>query len=294
MFDWLPPGASALLVLLLLTAGGYLLLLPLLVKFSQSLRAVSGYEPPWREQLPPDVMAFMDRTVWEMQTAGFLPAALVREAGAVPDVMLYLVLFTNPATQDRAAAAFSIGSNELTTIRTPTVTFETKFDSGFAVETGNFADAGVFPRDPNRNRMHIPKLKNVVVLYEVHRRRRAKHGPRGGRAVLPAPGRELDEQRAEEAADKERVRAAGYYWLDAAAGKYRPTWKGAYLMTWKLLFPIGWLRRRAKRVRARRELSELWLDPGLLDAPPPMAVPLVPVPAGVPGPATGSIPPPMP
>ena len=292
MFDWLPSGAGAVLVLVLLTAGGYLLL-PLLVKFSQSLRAGSAYEPLWREQLPPEVMAFMDRTVWEMQTVGFVPAVLVRETGAVPDVTMYLVLFTSPATQDRAAAAFSIGSNELTTIRTPTVTFEAKFDNGFAVETGNFADAGVFPRDPSRNRMHIPKLKNVAVLYELHRRRRAKHGPRAARVVLPPPGRELDEQRAEEAADKERVCAAGYYWLDAAAGKYRPTWKGAYLMTWKLLFPIGWMRRRAKRLRARRELSELGLDPGLLDAPPPMAVALVPVPSGAVG-APGSIPPPMP
>jgi hypothetical protein len=207
---------------------------------------------------------------------------------------MYLVLFTNAATQDRAAAAFSIGSNEVTTLRTPTVTFETKFDGGFTVETGNFADAGVFPRDPNRNRLHVPNLKNVVVLYEVHRRRRARHGPRGGRAVLPPPGRELDEQRAEEAADKERVRAAGYYRLDAAAGKYWPTWKGAYLMTWKLLFPVGWLRRRAKRARARREFSELGLDPRLVDAPPPMAVPLVPVPAGARDLAPTSVPPAMP
>jgi hypothetical protein len=229
----------------------------------------------------------MDRTVWELQALGFVPVALVREAGSVPDVTMYLVLFTSPATQDRAAATFSIGSNEITTIRTPTLTFETKFESGFAVETGNFADAGVFPPDANRNRMHIPRLKNAAVLYEVHRRRRVRYGPRGARAVLPPAGRELDAQREEEVAEKERVRAAGYYWLDAPAGKYRPTWKGAYLMTWKLLFPVGWLRRRGKQVRARRELSEMGLDPRLVDAPPGPSVPLVPIPAG-------TAPPPMP
>src|SRR5262245_43678310 len=51
---------------------------------------------------------------------------------------------------------------------------------------------------------------------------------------------------------QDRVRAhmvkTGYSYLDDAHGVYRPTWKGAVRMTWRLIWPVrplfrAWLRR---------------------------------------------------
>ena len=279
------------------TAGTLLLLwvvvvyvmLPVVVKFSQSLRAVENYETIGRHQLPPEALGFMDRRVWELQSMGFVPVALVRDAGTTPRVTMYLVLFTNPATGDTASAAFTIGTG-IVTLRTTVVGFDTTYPNGFAVETGNFADAGAYPPDPNRNRMHVPGVDSLPVLFELHRRRRQRHGPPGAAGVLPPPGRELETVIAESQREKERLGTSGYYSLDAAAGKYRPTWKGAYLMTWRLSVPFGHLRRRAKRARGRQEMRDLGLDPALIDAPIQPAVPLMPVP----GPEAATVAPPTP
>lgn len=278
--------------LLLWVAVAYVLL-PVAVKFTGSMRAAENYEVIGRHQLPPDVVAYMDQKVWDLQSMGFVPAALVRDTGAMSNVTLYLVLFTNPATADAAAATFTIGAR-VVTLRTATVGFDTTYPNGFAVETGNFADAGVYPPDPNRHRMHVPGLQSLPVLYELHRRRCLRHGPAGASGVLPAPGHELETVMAEGAREKERVRTAGYYSLDATAGKYRPTWKGAYVMTWKLSFPFGYLRRRAKRARARREMRDVGLDPNLMDAAILPAVPLMPVPEAAPTMVAPPTPPPVP
>lgn len=251
---------------LALAAAAYALL-PLVIKFTQYSRATSNYELIGREDLPSDVLAFMDRSVWELQPLGFVPAALVREVGAVPGVTIYVVMLPNPTTFDRCGLAFTVGDGT-TGLRTPTVTFETKFENGTTIETGNFADAGVFPRDRSYNRLNIPHLNNLALQWEIHRRRRVRHAPRNALAVLPPAGTEVQAQVQDDVREKERVRAAGYYYFDAAAGVYRPTWKGAYLMTWKLLIPVSMIRRQAKRTRARREVRELGLDPRLLDAPP--------------------------
>jgi hypothetical protein len=254
----------------LVVAAVAYLVFPLVVKFTMFLRAGSQYQPLSREQLPADVMTFMDNVVWAVQPLGFVPAVLLREVGAAPNTSIYVVLMPNASTADRCTASFTIGETEGEVggrrLTTPVITFETQFHDDTAVSTSNFADAGVFPPNPGVNRLAIPGLTDVNLLCEIHRRRRARV-PAWKKPVLPAPGQEWASQVEEDAREKERVREAGYYSLDEAAGKYVPTWKGAYLMTWKLLFPVSRIRRRAKRAGAKRELVELGLDPALLDRP---------------------------
>jgi hypothetical protein len=49
--------------------------------------------------------------------------------------------------------------------------------------------------------------------------------------------------------------ATGYYAFDAVRGVVRPTWKGAALITWRLLWPVKPLF-RARRRRATRQLLD--------------------------------------
>jgi hypothetical protein len=54
----------------------------------------------------------------------------------------------------------------------------------------------------------------------------------------------------------------GYFWLDRTANAYRPTWKGAAMMCWKLLPPMSTLRHARIRRRAAQLLAELGLSSG--------------------------------
>ena len=47
----------------------------------------------------------------------------------------------------------------------------------------------------------------------------------------------------------------GWLYRDAAAGAYRPTWKGAFLMTWGQLWPMKAIREAGLRARERRILT---------------------------------------
>jgi hypothetical protein len=48
---------------------------------------------------------------------------------------------------------------------------------------------------------------------------------------------------------------AGYYEADEERGLVRPTWKGAVLITWRLLWPVKPLYRAVRR-RATHQLFE--------------------------------------
>jgi hypothetical protein len=49
----------------------------------------------------------------------------------------------------------------------------------------------------------------------------------------------------------------GYYYLDEARRVQRPTWKGAILVSWKLLWPAKQIRLALRRHRAERLLRQL-------------------------------------
>ena len=53
----------------------------------------------------------------------------------------------------------------------------------------------------------------------------------------------------------------GFFYLDSRQEFYRLTWKGTFLTTWKLLWPIKQIRRAMMRRQNRRLLAE-W---GMLD-----------------------------
>jgi hypothetical protein len=50
--------------------------------------------------------------------------------------------------------------------------------------------------------------------------------------------------------------ATGYYWIDERWGVYRPTWKGALLMTGKHAWPVRPIYRALRHRRTRGLLRE--------------------------------------
>jgi hypothetical protein len=111
----------------------------------------------------------------------------------------------------------------------------------------------------------LPNARNPAAVWDVHRRRRARLR-KVDNETMPLPGDDgwIDEMLKEHARTMDHMVAAGYYMLDDDAGVYRKTWKGAYLMTWKLLPPVKQVRQLMKRIRAGIEVRRLGVDLAVL------------------------------
>jgi hypothetical protein len=109
------------------------------------------------------------------------------------------------------------------------------------------------PSPPGVTAAWLPELRDAAALCRVHAHLRDAVGGAGER-VGPDPARILRDRSVRSLA---AWVAAGYYAPDEAHGVVRPTWKGAILITWRLLWPIRPLYRASRRRATRRLLDRL-------------------------------------
>jgi hypothetical protein len=165
----------------------------------------------------------------------------------------YLSLFDSPGTRETAQVV-----SVATRVKTITsLTFTSRFDDGVEIVTSDGASLPIWPQPPRMRKLALPQIGDAARLLRVHRARVARHG---GSEVGRLPGPEGDpaEHLRHSALEEwSRPIKAGYYTLDESRRLYCPTWKGACLMTWKLVWPITAIRRMASRRRAAIELRQL-------------------------------------
>jgi hypothetical protein len=136
------------------------------------------------------------------------------------------------------------------------------------VQTNNTSEVGSFPPLPQDLTFRFPHVADLDRLYRLHRalvRRHAGRQRRGLRVVEDFGGdatayfREVVFRKAFQ--DQE---STGYLRYNAVQDCWQPTLKGAYLMTWRELWPIKpMIRARVRRrgLRLERELQfELAID----------------------------------
>lgn len=136
------------------------------------------------------------------------------------------------------------------------LSFATTWDDGSDVVTTNAATVPTFPPDPKSNVVGWKDMNSASVLYKLHRARAER--ARGGRGtVIPAAtvaGMERlmhdTEQRALSSAIEH-----GYLRRDRG-GELRTTLRGAYLMTWRILWPWRHLTQARQARKLRRALAE--------------------------------------
>lgn len=177
--------------------------------------------------------------------------------GFAPNVAACFTLFENRATSDMAmAVAFYQEIQGRRSFRSAYTEFLTRFGGDRGLSTNNTGELMVTPRIPGRERETFAMVQDAQRLYRVHTALavRLQAGP-----PLPPPQGSALEDLLREGIERENEISvqAGYLWYDASAGKYRPTWKGAFLMTWQLLFPVKNLLLAARDRRAAALLREL-------------------------------------
>src|SRR5262249_12453108 len=142
----------------------------------------------------------------------------------------YISLHFNPQTWDVAKVLVSISSKQ----RVSFLVYVTELADGTELITTNSDFLTVTPplREGIRH-MGFQQIDDTARLYAVHQ-------ARIGDAVRQRP--EVDHPEAYLRRLEERILehhiATGYYYPVEDEGILRPTWKGAFLMGWKYLWPV--------------------------------------------------------
>jgi hypothetical protein len=226
---------------------------PIRFRFNNWHSADAGFEPLERDRLAPDVT----RIIAELDNLGFVFRGCWRNTGhsiATGNI----VLLEHPQTLDVAKVLETAAGAS----RHVSLLFQTRFEDGTEAVTANNRLTVGLPGLRETIGLWLPEVRDPGQLYRVHDQFRDNVGAGKKRlAVGPDPAAFM-------AAGRDRMLAhfvtTGYYYFDKAGRVYRPTWKGAVLMTWRLLRPIRPFFRAWRRRPTRKLLRELGiqLEPG--------------------------------
>ena len=139
--------------------------------------------------------------------------------------------------------------------------FGTRFMDGGALTTGNSSTPSVYLRPRNKPVYRFSEEHDLAKLYRYHQLL-IQRDKGSLKKDVPAPGAEAE--RLVEALRREMADQVPVGILQTDGKTFRPTLKGAYYMTWQLLFPVKQIRvaLRASRTRALAKA----LDEGRLSA----------------------------
>ena len=180
----------------------------------------------------------------------------------------YLVMANRP-NKDYVLATVMYGRSrapgedgkEVTRLAAAQIEFFSRFRDGSQVCTDNGKDVPGFPSGPMSSVAKFPMIEDAVKLYRVHRALLEKHQGTSTKFLRVDEfqgdvGAYLGQVVREQLDEKV---TAGYFYFSEEEGVYRPTLKGAYLMTWRQLQPfkgISKTRIRSKALELMRELDE--------------------------------------
>jgi hypothetical protein len=246
---------------LLLAALVGCLVLPRLVQFVVGpvrMRARSWqsadpvYTPDDESRMPPAArltaaalraLGFEDRGTWQHHGAALATGRLI--------------LLEHPRTRD-VAKVLVVTARDRQVI---TLLLQTRFADGTEALTANNPILSGFPPLPEVTVAWLPEVRDAESLYQVHDQLRdALGGVRERVGIGDDPAAFL---RAGSIRSLANWVVTGYYVLDPVRGVVRPTWKGAALITWRLLGPVKQLFRARRRRATQQLLDRLGISLGL-------------------------------
>jgi len=136
------------------------------------------------------------------------------------------------------------------------VTFRTEFGDRSTIVTTNAHSPRVFPPNPTVDTVICSDLYDVTLLYQLHCARVARDA--AGRTATVESLRDGIAYLCNEHTETfQRLIKAGYYVEDARAGRYLATYRGAFLMTYRYLWPWKQINLILRQRKAERLLQEL-------------------------------------
>jgi hypothetical protein len=226
---------------------------PLHIRFGQKHSAHPSFESLDFEKLDPSIAEFFMSYTAELFNLGFDEPTLVHIPKPTSGVTSYLIMLVNRRSGDKAmvtaVVAPRFGRKTLFT------EFSTRFESGQVFNTHNVPEL-LYPSSLETIRTQVPQVQDANRLYKLHIYVMDKYAAQG-RKVMYEPDKALEYlARYAFIETFENYVKRGLMWYDQQTDCYRPSTKGAFLMTWALMQPMKAIRYAALRKRARKILEE--------------------------------------
>jgi hypothetical protein len=227
---------------------------PILIRFTQKMAAQPRFYPLDTAGVPPDVLNYFYWAVEALRPVGFVPSAYVALPQQVPNVQAFLVMLVNPYAGDKAMVTAMYGTQSgVPRLSTRYLEFSTRYEDGRWVDTLNSKTLGSFKESPEGTKTQAPSVQDPQELYRLHQYVMAKAVP-GGKKVLYGEGEAVPYLSRVMIESYDRQVKYGWLALERTGGVYRPTWLGAYMMTWGLLWPMTAIRRFRMEQKEREVL----------------------------------------
>jgi hypothetical protein len=229
---------------------------PVAVRFTSRYARAPQFTPfrPGVDRAPEPARIHLGTVENALRGLGFTVAGYWRQTGFAPHLTAYLALLEHPHAGAAAMAAAVVAEGAGVSKQVTYTELWTRFDAERSLTTNNSPQPHVFAPVPGRTIERLPGLWDVARLVRVHEALVRRMGAPEARP--PFSERSPDEV-LQAAMTREMMAqvAAGYMFV--AGDEYRPTWKGAALMSWRLLWPAKALREAQIRRRAEALLAEL-------------------------------------
>jgi len=231
---------------------------PFLIRYTQKMKREPTLIPfdPDDRPAPTAVQEFLDDVEAALWGCGFEVLGFAAMPDLAPNVKAIFTMFGRPESDDLAMAVAAFGeTGGLITMKRFYVEFATDYADGFELCTNNMPDEGAYRPLPHKKVLQFDRVRSADGLWRVHERATKEFGT-GPKKPIPPKAAALDRLRAGMLKEHTDQVAVGWLWFDEQYEVFRPTWKGACLMTWKLAWPVSAYRRALRRRNARRLLEE--------------------------------------
>jgi hypothetical protein len=194
------------------------------------------------------------RVTAELAPQGFVTRGHFRWANHFPAAAGFVGLLENPQTKETARLIVAQSARRTDVV----LAFFTRFDDGSEVATTNHRRPSGLPGAAWRTGLWLPEIRDARALYEVHKQVVDRLGIAKKRALNPGDAATV--LRDSTSREQARFAQAGYYYLDEDGERYWFTCKGAFLVAWRLTWPINVLYRAGRRRQTRKLLRELGIN----------------------------------
>lgn len=227
---------------------------PIIVRFQNRFKRYAELFEIDCDSLPEEIQKTFEPNGEKLFRLGFEPRGYFYQFDQMPNTTSYLSFWVNEKAGETALMAHISLKNQNGITKKTTLEFGTEFSNGISLCTNN-SDLGVFNYPPEKTVLRLPNNQNVKQLYRVHLKKLEKLRVNAEK-LLPVKGMEVfDLTTAMEKELRTQV-DLGIMFLDEPENAYRPSWKGAFLMTWRLLPPTKNIRQLKMRRKTNALLKE--------------------------------------
>jgi hypothetical protein len=216
------------------------------------------FEPRSYEALPPTARNYFGMLIPALQAQGFSNPKFLYQSGQMDVTTCFLMLMKNHAAGDMACAGDMHVTIKHIYNQMNYLEFATDLSSGVCINSNNIAQPNIFKADPENVVFKFPGLTDSRQLYRAHRSLVTRHAPEK-ECILPSEGMEIPHLCSSIVKTLDKQVGYGYYYKDRRTGDYRPTWKGAFLMTLRVAWPLRDIKLAALKAEAAKNLRSFGL-----------------------------------